>query len=377
MATGKGKALVVVGLGVAGAAALAAMTGGTARAAEGEGAEPAKPQPKVKTSNRVALAKKYAKRYGVPASLVLATIAAQSGNKADAYRANKRGGAWGYGQMTLATAQEIYGKANTGLPWDKTGQGLLDPALNIALTAYYLGLWWKRYKRNPLGWILAAYAYVLGPGRVRKVLPNDAGKLPKPLPADFASLKKRYAAALTQADIKKAVAEESTKPTLGAGEYGKALSAKIPASTTGYQARAMFGQMTGWLSKAYATLKNYDPSGIAAASRIDAGSIKAAREYLDSTNQMLAKYYAQMPATNDALTADQLNKLKVAVSTSSVAVKTVDDLFGTSFWKELGTEIVQAGKEIVSKVNTGIGFSAGMIAAGAVGVGFLILAIKK
>lgn len=375
MASGKGKALVVVGLGVAGAAALAAMTGGTANASEG--AEPVKSLPKPKASNRVTLAKKYAKRYGVPASLVLATIAAQSGNKADAYRANKRGGAWGYGQMTLATAQEIYAKANTGLPWDKTGKGLLDPALNIALTAYFLGLWWKRYKRNALGWILAAYAYVLGPGRVRKVLPNDAGKLPKPLPSDFASVKKRYAAALTQADVKKAVAEESTKPTLGAGEYGKALSAKVPSNTTGYQARVMFGQMTGWLSKAYATLTNYDPSGIAAATRIDAGSIKAAREYLDSTNTMLAKYYKQMPESNDVLTADQLNKLKVAVSTSSVAVKTVDDMFGTSFWKELGTEIVQAGKEIVSKVNTGIGFSAGMIAAGAVGVGFLILAIKK
>jgi len=375
MDSGKGKALVIVGLGMAGAAALAAMTGGTAHA--GEGAEPAKPPPKTKTTNRVALAKKYAKRYGVPASLVLATIAAQSGNKANAYRANKRGGAWGYGQMTLATAAEIYPKANTGLPWDKTGKGLLDPALNIALTAFYLSLWWKRYKRNPLGWILAGYAYVLGPGRVRKVLPNDAGKLPKPLPADFASLKKRYAAALALSDVKKAVAEENQKPTLGAGEYGKALSAKVPTNTTGYQARAMFGQMTAWLAKSYATLQNYDPSGFAAATRIDAGSIKAARDYLDSTNTMLAKYYAQMPASNDVLTADQLNKLKVAVSTSSVAVKTVDDLFGTSFWKELGTEIVAAGKEIVSKVNTGIGFSAGMIAAGAVGVGFLILAIKK
>lgn len=376
MGNGKGKALVIVGLGVAGAAALAAMTGGTAQASEG--AEPAKPQPKVKTTNRVALAKKYAKKYGVPASLVLATIAAQSGNKASAYRANKREGSWGYGQMTLATALEIYPRANTGLSWDKSGKGLLDPALNVALTAFLLSLWWKRYKKNPLGWFLAACAYVLGAGRVRKVVPNDAaGKLPKPIPADFASVKKRYAAALTQTDVKKAVSEESQKPSLGAGEYGKALSAKVPTTTTGYQARAMFGQMTTWLARAYGTLKAYDPSGIAAASRIDAGSIKAAREYLDSTNTMLAKYYAQMPASDAVLTADQLNKLKVAVSTSSVAVKTVDDLFGTTFWKELGTEIVQAGKDIVKKINTGIGFSAGMIAAGAVGVGFLILAIKK
>jgi hypothetical protein len=55
----------------------------------------------------------------------------------------------------------------------------------------------------------------------------------------------------------------------------------------------------------------------------------------------------------------------------------VDDLFGTSFWKELGSEIAQAAKTVASKVGAGIAFPAGMIAAGAVGIGVLILAIKK
>lgn len=365
----KGKALVIVGLGVAGAAALAAMTGGTAQAAS-----------KSKTSkpaNRVILARKYAKKYGVPTSLVLATIAAQSNNNPTAYRANKRGGSWGYGQITLATALEIYSRANMGLTWDKTGKGLLSPALNIALTAYYLALWWKRYKQNPANWILAAYAYVLGPGRVRKVLPNDKGKLPKPLPSDFASVRKRYLAALSLSDVKRAIAEESNKPSLGAEQYGKALAALIPVTTTGHQARIIFGQMTASLAKAYATLKAYDPSGIAAASRIDAGSINAARNYLDSTNKMLAGYYTQMPVSNNVLTADQLNKLKLSVSASSIAVKTVDDLFGSSFWKELGTEILRTAKVALDKINKGIGLSAGMIAAAGFGVGFLVLAIKK
>jgi soluble lytic murein transglycosylase-like protein len=375
------KAAIAIGLGAAAAAIAALAGGGVARAAE---PGPAKKLPPAKTPIRVTLAKRFAKVFGVPSSLVLATIRAQSSNNPSAYRANKRGGSWGYGQMTLSTATEIYPRAKTKLAkaWDGTGKGLLDPVINIGLTAYYLSLWWKRYKANPRNWMLSAYAYVLGPGRVRAVVPDDSrGKLPKPLPADFARTKTRFASALEQSDIKRALAEDLVKPNLsGLGAaplVGKALSKTISATTTGYQARAMFGLMTGQLSNAYGTLRGYDPTGLAKATRIDAGSIDAARKYLDSTNAMLSKYYAQMPESGAVLTSDQLTKLKTAVSTSSVAVKTVDDLFGTSFWKEFGAEIAQAAKTVASKVNTGIGFSAGMIAAGAVGVGFLILAIKK
>jgi hypothetical protein len=381
MAAGGNKAAIAIGLGAA-AAAIVALSGGGVHAAEAD--KPKKLPPKKTTSARVSLAKKFAKLFKVPSSLVLAAIYAQSGNKANAYRANKRGGSWGYGQMTLTTAKEIYprARAKLGKAWDGTGKGLLDPAINIGLTAAYLGTYWARYKKNQRNWMLTAYAYVLGPGRVRAVVPDDSkGKPPKPLPADFARVKARFVAALKQSDVKRALAEDLVKPDVsGIGAEplsGKALANTIPATTTGYQARNMFGLMTGQLANAYRTLDNYDSWGIAEKTGIDAGSVKAARQYLDSTNSMLSKYYAQMPESSNALTSDQLTKLKAAVSTSSVAVKTVDDLFGTSFWKELGGEIVNAAKTVAKAVNEGIGFSAGMIAAGAVGVGFLILAIKK
>lgn len=380
MESGKGKALIVIGLGAAGAAALAALTGGSAHAAEAE--QPRKLTPS-KVPARVALAKKFAKVFSVPLSLVLSVIAAQSSNRANAFRANKRGGAWGYGQITLATATEIWPKARAkiGKTWDGSGKGLLDPTINIGLTAYYLSLWWKRYRKHRLGWLLSAYAYILGPGRVRKAMPDDLkGKLPSPLPADFSAVKKRMAAALATNDVRRALTEEASTPALsglGADLYGKALANTLPSTTTGNQARTMFGRMTAALSKAYNTLQNYDPSGIAQATKLDAGSIQAAREYLDSTNAMLQKYYPSMPVSDQPLTSDQLAKLKTAVSTSSVAVKTVDDLFGTPWFRELAGEIAQATKTVIEKVNTSVGFSAGMIAAGAIGVGVLILAIKK
>src|SRR5512139_2213535 len=100
----KGKAAIAIGLGAAAAAIAALAGGGVVQAAESETPPKATPKP----SNRVVLARKFAKLFKIPRSLILAVILAQSGNKANAYRANKRGGAWGYGQMTLATATDIY-----------------------------------------------------------------------------------------------------------------------------------------------------------------------------------------------------------------------------------------------------------------------------
>lgn len=206
---------VLVGAGLLGAFAFQ----GAARAASEPAKAPKPPKPSAKVS-RVALTVKWARVFGVPPSLVLATTYAQSGNRVNAIKQNKRGGAWGYGQMTLATAKEIWPrfKGKIGLDWDGTGKGLLDPSLNLALTAAFLSLWWNRYKSNPSGWILTGYAYILGPGRVRQVLPNDKGKLPKPLPSDFARVRKAYAQAIAQAEVKKALNQESTKANLGA-EY--------------------------------------------------------------------------------------------------------------------------------------------------------------
>ena len=374
----KALGFVMVGAGLLGALAL---QGGAHAATEEPAAKP-KAKPKAKASNRLALSAKYARLFGVPLSLLLATTYAQSNNRPNAKRDNKRGGAWGLGQMTVATATDIWPKvqAKTGLSWDGSGEGLLNPSLNLAMTAYYLSLWYARYKSNRLRWLLSAYAYVLGPGRIRKVLPKDSGSLPKTLPADFARVKSTFAKALATAEVKKAVASESQAPALGAPLTGKALANTVTANTTGNQARAMFGQMTKALSNAYATLKNYDSSSIAERSGIDAGSVKAARQYLDSTNTMLGKYYPNMPATNDKLTATQLSQLKLCVSSASTAAKTVDDLFSTSWAAELTTEIANAAKGIISKAGDIVGLdktSMALAVGGVMAVGVLVLAIKK
>lgn len=362
----KGKAVAVALVGVGAIAAFG--FSGSAHAAEPE-EEKKKPTPSKAKVSRVTLAVKYAKVFGVPVSLVLAAISV--------------------GRMSYKTAMDIWPKAQAkiGRPWDETAEGLSkDLALSIGLSAYYLGLWWRRYKKNPRQWILAGYAYILGPGRVRKVLPNDAGKLPKPLPADFARVKAAFAKALTKPEVKKALAQEKRTPALSGAAplYGKALAATIPAETTGYGARKMFGEMAQALKNAYGTLQTYDPNAVAQRSGLDAGSVKAAREYLDSTNDMLAKYYKQMPESSAKLTADQLNKLKVAASTSSVAVKTVNDLFGTTWAMELTKEIAKAAVEVPKTVLHGaaeaVGLdktSAAIAVGGIVGVAVLVLAIKK
>lgn len=366
MAHNKGIGFALIGAGLLGAFALQ----GSARA------ESESMPPKRKESSRLTLARKWAKVFGVPASLILATIYVQSRNRANAYRDNKRGGAWGYGQMTLATAKEIWPRfqARIGLDWDGTGQGLLDPELNIALTAAYLSLWWTRYAKHPARWLLTACAYILGPGRVRKILARDNEPLPKSLPADFRKIKQAYVKALQSSEIKRVLTEEKSTPQLGAQLTGKQLAASIPATTTGHQAREMFGKLTIELQRAYAALKAYDSS-------LSSTPIKAALQYLDSTNQMLSKYYKDMPASHDQLSEDQLKKLRLCVSSASTAMKTIDELFGGTTWQqELVSSIRDAGKTIVketiSTVSNVIGLdktSMALAALGVVGVGVLVL----
>jgi len=383
----------VVAIALIGGGALAAFTlTGSAHAAEAEPEKKKKTPSKSKVS-RVTLSVKYAKAFGVPSSLLLATTYVQSGNRVNAKRDNKRGGAWGYGQMTLATAKEIYPrfKSKIGKEWDGTGEGLLDPALNLALTAAYLSTWWKRYKGNSRGWLLAAYAYILGPGTVRKAMPKDNGTLPKPLPANFARVRAAYSKALATAEVKTALAQDGQKPNLSGAEKvltGKALANTITAKTTGYQARGMFGKMTKALGNAYATLDNYGPSVItqvavpatAVIKKLDAGSVKAARQYLDSTNAMLSKYYPLMPENNEPLPAKQLEQLKLCVSGASTAAKTVDDLFKTSWAAELFAEIAAAAKAIVKKAADTVGLdktSMAIAVAGIIGAAVLVVSMKK
>jgi hypothetical protein len=162
------------------------------------------------------------------------------------------------------------------------------------------------------------------------------------------------------------------------GLIGKQLAKQIPDTTTGNTARIMFGAMTSALSGAYDTLASYDLGGIAQATGLDAGSVQAAHDYLDSTNQMLQGYYVDMPATDDPLGAHQLDELKTAVSTSSVAVSTVDDLFGTSWLAELSDSIVAAANTVSAAVANTISKVAGSFIGGtwwiiALGLGGLYL----
>ena len=379
----------LIAAGVIGVGALAAFGLKRARAAPAT-AEPKKLAPVKKvtkpTVTRVALAAKFSKAFGVPTSLVLAAMAALSGNKADAFHDNKRGGSWGLGQMTLATAKEIWprAKAKIGKTWDGTGKGLLDPTINVGLTAYMLSLGWKRYAKNAKGWFLALCYYGLGPGRTQQLIPTPStSKLPSPMPPDMVSLKTRYAAVLkSNSEVKNALKAEARTPQLSGADaaYGKALSDQIPAKITGFQARSMFGKMTTALHNAYGTLANYDPSGIAQATKLDAGSVKAARQYLDSTNAMLTKYYPNMPESSAVLTTAQLNQLKLSVSSASNAAHLVDELFKTPWTAELATDILTAAQQIIEKTKDTLGLdktTLAIAAAGVIGAAVLVTSLKK
>lgn len=145
---------------------------------------------------------------------------------------------------------------------------------------------------------------------------------------------------------------------------GKQLARQLSRETTGHQARTMFGAMTAALSGAYSTLASYDTAGIAEWSGLDAGSIEAARAYLDSTNTMLSGYFSQMPESSGRLTDHQFQMLTTSVSGSSVAVATIDDLFGTGWLEELCTQIVAAVGTVSSSIANGVSKVAGSFLGG-------------
>jgi soluble lytic murein transglycosylase-like protein len=129
---------------------------------------------------------KYAKVFGVPLSLLVAVIGIESRYKPNATnksaRALLRGGAWGYGQVTLSTAKDLTTKnpktaAKYWPRWDGTGQGLLDPETNLAVTAFYLASLWRRYKSKPGSWLTTGTAYHQGPGNMDAQIAKGGGKL--------------------------------------------------------------------------------------------------------------------------------------------------------------------------------------------------------
>jgi len=146
--------------------------------------------------------------------------------------------------------------------------------------------------------------------------------------------------------------------------YGKSLANQIPDSTTGNQARLAFGGMTSALHSAYLKLGEYDPTGLGDWTGIDAGSGQAAKQYLDDANGILSTYYAQMPVDDAPLSSQLLTKLKVAASTSSVAVKYIDDNFSTSFLAELADSVIEACATVVGKVANTVSKVAGSFLGG-------------
>lgn len=173
--------------------------------------------------------------------------------------------------------------------------------------------------------------------------------------------------------------------------YGKQLAKQVPDSTTGHQARTMYGSMTAVLAEAYATLAEYDSTGLAQATGLDAGSVETARNYLDDCNGFLQKHYPQMPATDAVLTDQQLAWLRADVSTSSTACQQIDQLFATSFLSELSDSICEAagtvGAAVANTVSKAASFSGSFLSSflggmwwlvlGAIAVGVLVWRAKK
>lgn len=153
--------------------------------------------------------------------------------------------------------------------------------------------------------------------------------------------------------------------------YGKQLANQIPATTTGNQARLAFGAMTENLHGAYQTLADYTDAQATGSHEVatfravvDADAIAAARQYLDSTNDMLGRYFPDMPATDEALSAQQLAELKAAASICSVACMTIDDLFQTSWLASLVDAVIEATATVVGKVANAVSKVAGSFLGG-------------
>lgn len=192
----RGKAVVIGGGALAIVAAALAFGGGDAKA------EPAKAEPKARPltakEKAIALAIKFASVFQVPASLILAVISVQSGYRPTAQNPrNKRGGAWGLGQVTLTTAQDLTKRLpaiarNWWPQWNGTGPGLLDPVVNVAMTAYMLSIAWKRYKAAPDGWLIAALSYHQGLGGIARLVKAGGGKLPAKLPPNATIMRERF-----------------------------------------------------------------------------------------------------------------------------------------------------------------------------------------
>lgn len=169
--------------------------------------------------------------------------------------------------------------------------------------------------------------------------------------------------------------------------YGKALAKQVPDSTTGNQARTMFGAMADSLSNAYATLSSYHwdsglqamliPGG-AAIYGLTPDAVTPAREYLDSVNTEIQGYYANTFEDDAQLTPLLLDQLRTSVSAASTAVKQIDDLYGTSMLSDLADSIVEAAGTVSAAIASAVAKVAGSFLGGmwwliALGIGVLLV----
>lgn len=123
------------------------------------------------------LVAKWAKVFGAPVSLVMAIIENESHFDPNATNLTggdlKRGGAWGLAQLTLQTALELH-NGNQAVAkqywpaWDKTGKGLLNPEINVAMACFGIARNWKRYQSQPNNWVVAGLAWNIGLGALDK-----------------------------------------------------------------------------------------------------------------------------------------------------------------------------------------------------------------
>lgn len=140
---------------------------------------------------------------------------------------------------------------------------------------------------------------------------------------------------------------------------GKALANQIPESTTGKQAAAVCRGMLAALGRAYGVVDAYDPSGLAQASGLDAGSVEAAKMYLDGQREYVDRVLSDCPTSDNPIASTLLARVRAAASGSSTACKYVDDNFQTSFAAELSAEVVAVTGTIVGKIGDAVSTVAG------------------
>lgn len=157
---------------------------------------------------------------------------------------------------------------------------------------------------------------------------------------------------------------------------GRELAEIIPRGITGHQARGMFGDLTRSLGNAYQTLAEYQSTGAIGVIFPALATVKfaitkdaadAAKRYLDGTNEMLKKYYAQMPESNMALTDLQYQQLQTSVSGTSTAVSEIDQMFTTPWSTELADDIIEASGTVSAWIAGKAAKVVGNVAAGIIG----------